>query len=99
MSSPGVGGLERGFPPLGEWGDVETRERIAFIIAEGKQGSPEEIRKSLPQSDGCIALGAEAPSGKLSLSTLDGSRVLLADVFAADAQAGKVTLLNFGSYT
>ena len=89
--------LERSFWPLGEWPDDATRERIQFIIAEAKQASPDLIRASLPQSDGCIALGDTAPDGVLT--ALDGGSVQLAELLHSDAAAGRISILNFGSFT
>ena len=85
---------------VGEWGDKETRDRIAFIAAEGKQATTEQIRASLPQSDGRIVVGGDAPAGTLSLLRLDNAKPqALANLYAHDQKAGKVTLLNFGSIT
>ena len=96
--------LQAAFWPLGEWPDQGTRDRIDFIIEEGLQADPELIRQGLPQSlrdDSypILALGDAAPTAGLALTTLDGERLSMEQLFAADAAAGKLTLLNFGSYT
>ena len=96
--------LQAAFWPLGEWPDQGTRDRIDFIIEEGLQADPELIRQGLPQSlrdDSypILALGDAAPTAGLALTTLDGERFSMEQLFAADAAAGKLTLLNFGSYT
>ena len=85
---------------VGDWGDKETRERIKFITAEGKQATPEQIRASLPQSDGRIFVGGDAPAGPLTLLRLDsGKPQSLAKLYDNDQKNGKLTLLNFGSIT
>lgn len=96
--------LQQAFFPLGEWPDQATRDRIDFIIQEGLQAEPEQIREHLPQSlrDNTYPLlevGGPPPTAGLSLTSLDGEVVSLSQIFAADAAAGKLTLLNFGSYT
>jgi len=96
--------LQAAFFPLGEWPDKDTRERIDFIIDEGLQAAPELIRMGLPQTlrDGTypiLELGDAAPTAGLSLTTLSGTTVQMTELFAQDAAAGKLTLLNFGSYT
>ena len=96
--------LEAAFFPLGEWPDEATTARIDCIIAEGAQADPELIRCGLPQTlrDGSyptLSVGAAAPTAGLALTRLDGTGVALAELFAADAAAGKASLLNFGSYT
>ena len=35
--------LERDFAPLGEWNDADTRARIATIVQEGTQATPQEV--------------------------------------------------------
>ena len=35
--------LERDFAPLGEWDDKATKERIAQIVKEGTQSTPELV--------------------------------------------------------
>lgn len=96
--------LEAAFYPLGEWPTKDTRDRIDFIIAEGEQAPSQTIRDGLPQSlldDSypVLSVGGPAPAAGLSLTKLDGSIISLAALFAADAAAGKASLLNFGSYT
>ena len=86
--------------PFGEWSTERTKARIAFIIEEGVQGSPEDIRASLPQTYDTLIVGDAAPTEGLSLSPLsadDSSTVPLAAILAASL--GRATLLNFGSYT
>lgn len=65
------------------------------------QGCPTDIRLALPQTVGNIAPGMHAPCGTLSLRSLreDGADVPLAELYARDAAAGKLSVLNFGSYT
>jgi hypothetical protein len=82
---------------FGEWSDEATKARIEFIIAEGVQGTPDDIRASLPQSYDTLVVGAAAPTAGLSLTTLGGASTTMEDVFAAGE--GRATLLNFGSYT
>ena len=88
------------FLSAGDWGDKETRERIEFIAAEGKQATTEQIRASLPQSDGRIYVGGDAPAGALTLLQLDSTKPqALTKLYNHDQKDGKLTLLNFGSIT
>ena len=89
--------LSRDFWPLGEWPDGATRARIEHIAAEGEQASAEQIRASLPQSDGLLRVGMAAPAAEFT--TLDGGARSLAELLAADTAAGKLSVLNFGSWT
>ena len=91
--------LEREFAPLGSWGDVETRARIAQIVQEGTQAPPEEILAGLPQTDGLIIEGGAAPADSLFVTTLDNTTTTFAEIYAQDNAKGKCTLLNFGSYS
>jgi hypothetical protein len=96
-------GREESLPPFGDdyWTDAVTRARVEKIVAEGLQGCPTDIRLALPQTVGNIAPGMHAPCGTLSLRSLreDGADVPLAELYARDAAAGKLSVLNFGSYT
>ena len=88
------------FLSLGVWGDKETRERIEFIAAEGKQATTKQILASLPQSDGRIYVGGDAPAGLLTLLRLDSAKPqALTKLYDQDQKEGKLTLLNFGSIT
>lgn len=96
--------LQARFYPLGEWPDKDTRDRIQFIIDEGLQAQPEMIRQSLPQSlrDDTyprIKVGDAAPTTGLVLAGLNGEVIGMQQLLALDAAAGKMTVLNFGSYT
>ena len=96
--------LQAQFFPLGEWPDKDTRDRIQFIIDEGLQADPELIRQSLPQSlldDSYprIKVGDAAPASGLTLTGLTGSVIEMQQLLARDAAEGKLSVLNFGSYT
>jgi hypothetical protein len=60
---------------------------------------PLQILAGLPQTDGLIALKGPAPAGSLAVSALDNRAMTFTELYAEDALAGKVTLLNFGSYS
>lgn len=98
ISNPKPSDMPKSIEEFGEWSDESARERMDFIIAEGKQASSEFIRASLPQSMGKIKRGCAAPRG-LDIADVAGATLSLDALLDKDARDGKVSVLNFGSYT
>eukprot|EP00041_Stephanoeca_diplocostata_P011083 m.179981 g.179981 ORF g.179981 m.179981 type:complete len:100 (+) comp18404_c0_seq1:157-456(+) len=99
MSSPQAPpNVPESIEPFGEWSDKSARERMQFIIAEGKQAPSDFIRASLPQSFDKIKRGSPAPRG-LNVAEISGATISLDALLDDDTANGKVSVLNFGSYT
>lgn len=88
--------------PMGKWSDEQVAGAMAALLA-GKMGPGEEMLRKvrpwlMPEYKTTITIGQEAPDAKVF--ELDGTETtLLQKISALGHGAGKLVVLNFGSYT
>lgn len=88
--------------PMGKWSDEQVAGAMAGLLA-GKMGPGEEMLRKvrpwlMPEYKTTITIGQEAPDAKVF--ELDGAETtLLQKISALGHAAGKIMVLNFGSYT